>query len=429
MTTSEFFIDKDYGSNYFIGGKITHQWIVECLDKNDNKFQKYRGNNKIKMINGIDISDGKGFISKVFKTDIQFDDEKKEPYSIVIKIPCENAIKEILLKENIDDNLDEDFRNDYIAFIHNRECFFYSNFASKIRFLKYPKCFGSKELKIGRQTGALILQFMGSNSKTVSFFRFLNIYQTKSILNEIFKLQEYSLLDSNNSWKGIFKQPFFSSQFKKIEYYIKMGFLNIKSYTSKEMWLDIEKDLDILISNYVTIAKYVYYQLPTLKNNLPVITHGDMWINNFMFEIDSNGDCSNILSAVIDWQTIHEGSIGGDISRILATSVPTDVRKEIEKYYFPDYYKKLKKSLINNGKEMVISYETFINNYKTCFIQQSLMAFITFGFGLKKYNVPNDSDYIWDARKYYLGSKVFHNIYDSIKFCNELHPEWLEFNE
>ncbi|CEF69556.1 Protein kinase-like domain and Uncharacterised oxidoreductase Dhs-27 family and CHK kinase-like domain-containing protein [Strongyloides ratti] len=429
MTTSEFFVNQDYGSEYFIGGKITHQWIVDCLDKNDDEFKKYKGNSKIKEINGVDISDGKGFLSKVFKTDIHFDDEKKKPYSIVIKIPGDDSIKESMEKQNIENDMTDDFNIDSIAGFHNKECLFYSKFASKIKFLKYPKCFGCKDLESGKQTGVLIMQFMGSNSKTVPFYRLLNIHQTKSILNDVFKLQEFSLLDSDDSWKGIFQQPFIKNQFKNLQKYIRIKLSDIKCYTSKEMWLNVEKDLDILIENYVKIAEHTYFHLATSKNNFPVIAHGDMWINNFMFEVDSNDNCSNNLSAIIDWQTVHEGNTGCDIARILAISTPFDVRREIEKYYLPDFYKKLKDSIINNGKEMKISYETFINNYKSCFIEQSILSIFMVGFALQEFNVPDDNDYVWDARKFKIGLNIYYNIYDSINFCKEIHPEWLESNK
>uniref|UniRef100_A0A0K0EL40 CHK domain-containing protein n=1 Tax=Strongyloides stercoralis TaxID=6248 RepID=A0A0K0EL40_STRER len=426
MAITNFFVDEKYGESYFIGGQITHQWIIECLDNNDNDFKEYRGDNKIKNINGVDISDGKGFLSKVFKTSIFFDDEKKKPYYTIIKIPGSDSIVESLKKQNLDDTISDDFNIENIAAFHNKECLFYSEVAPKIKSLKYPKCFGFKNFEVGKQAGVLIMKFMGTTSKTVPFYISLNIYQIKSLLDEIYKLQEYSLIDSKNCWKGIFEKPFESCQFKNIQKYMETGLPKIKKYTPKEMWTDIENIVDILVSNYVEIAEYVYNILPTSKGNVPILAHGDMWINNFMFEVDGNNNCSNNLSAIIDWQTVFEGSTGNDISRALAVSASPDVRREIEKHYFPEFYQKLKHSISNNGKELMISYEKFLYNYKICFIEQSLMMLIMVGFALQEYNVPESSDYIWDARKFNIGVKICYNLYDAITYCKELHPEWLE---
>uniref|UniRef100_A0A0N5B1P5 DUF4365 domain-containing protein n=1 Tax=Strongyloides papillosus TaxID=174720 RepID=A0A0N5B1P5_STREA len=208
MTASEFFCEEDYGSKHFIGGKITHQWIVDCLEKNDADFRKHRGDNKVKEINGISISDGKGFTSKVFKTSIYFNDDKKAPYFIILKISGENFTQESMKKQNSDDTINLGF--DTISVFHNKECHFYNNVASKIKDLKYPKCYGSKDLIAGKQTGALIMKFLGSDSVNVPFYRSLNIYQTKSILNEVYKIQEYSLINRddflNNNWEPPFSE-------------------------------------------------------------------------------------------------------------------------------------------------------------------------------------------------------------------------------
>uniref|UniRef100_A0A0N5CH99 CHK domain-containing protein n=1 Tax=Strongyloides papillosus TaxID=174720 RepID=A0A0N5CH99_STREA len=460
MTAPEFFCEEDYGSKYFIGGKITHQWIVDCLEKNDADFRKHKGDSKVKEINGIDISDGKGFTSKVFKTSIYFDDEKKAPYYVILKIPGDESFKESMKKQNIDDTLNMEL--DKISPFHNKECHFYNYVASKIKDLKYPECYGSKDIIVGKQTGALIMKFLGSDSVTVPFYRSLNIYQTKSVLDEAFKLQEYSLLNQDDFISNSWEQPFSEEIMKSFLDYIKKGMPTVKKYIPKEMWSEIEDDLDKMVSNYTKIIKHVFIELPYIpkemwseieddldkmvsnytkiikhvnlelpksNGNVTVISHGDMWTNNFMFKLDSNGNCSNDLSAVFDWQTVFKGTTGHDISRILAVSAPPDVRREIEKEYLPDFYERLKESLIKSGKEMKISYETFMNNYKLCFIEQSLMMFLMIGFALQEYNVPEEPDYIWDARKFNIGSKVWYNIYDAIKFCKELHPEWLENSE
>uniref|UniRef100_A0A0K0FCI4 CHK domain-containing protein n=1 Tax=Strongyloides venezuelensis TaxID=75913 RepID=A0A0K0FCI4_STRVS len=424
MTAARFFCRKDYGSEYFIGGKITHQWIIDCLEKNDADFRKYRDDSKVKEIDGVDISDGKGFLSKVFKTSIYFDDEKKAPYYVILKIPGDKSIKESLEKQNLDGTMNIEL--EHISVFHNKECHFYNDVASKIKTLKYPRCYGSKDLILGKQEGALLMKFLGSDSVIVPFYRSLNIYQTKSLLNEVYKLQEYSLLNPDVFFNNNWKQPFTEDQMKSFSDLARKSIPTLKKYILKEMWSEIENDLDNMISNYIKIMRYVYIELPKSNDNVTVITHGDMWTNNFMFKVDSNGNCSNNLSAIIDWQTVFKGTTGHDISRILVMSAPADVRREIEKEYLPVFYERLRDSLTKNGKEMKISFEKFMNNYKLCLVEQSVDMILTVGFALQEYNVPEEYDYIWDARKFNIGSRIYFNICDAIKICRELHPEWLE---
>uniref|UniRef100_A0A0K0FCW9 CHK domain-containing protein n=1 Tax=Strongyloides venezuelensis TaxID=75913 RepID=A0A0K0FCW9_STRVS len=424
MIATEFFCENDYGLKYFKGGKITHQWIVECLEKNNADFRKHRGESKVKEIDGFDISDGKGFMSKVFKTSIHFDDNKKAPYYVILKIPGVESLKESLEIQNIDNTIN--ITLDEIRLFHNRECRFYNDVASKIKTLKYPKCYGSKDLIVGKQEGALLIKFLGSDSVIVPFYRSLNIYQTKSILNEAYKLQEHSLLNQDDFIKDNWEQPFTEDQMKSFSKIIRKEMLTLKKYILKEMWLEIKDDLDKMASNYLKIIKHVHIELPKSNGNVPVMTHGDMWTNNFMFKVDSDGNCSNNLSAIFDWQTAFKGTTGHDISTILVMSAPADVRREIEKDYLPVFYERLKDSLTKNGKEMKISFETFMNNYKLCFVEQSLMMILIVGFALQEYNIPEEFDYIWDARKFNIGSRIYFNLCDAIKICKDLYPEWLE---
>uniref|UniRef100_A0A0K0FS85 CHK domain-containing protein n=1 Tax=Strongyloides venezuelensis TaxID=75913 RepID=A0A0K0FS85_STRVS len=235
---------------------------------------------------GFDISDGKGFLSKVFKTSIYFDDEKKVPYYVILKIPGDESIKEILKKQNLDGTMNIEL--EHISVFHNKECHFYNDVASKIKTLKYPKCYGSKDLIVGKQEGALLIKFLGSDSVIVPFYRSLNIHQTKSILNEAYKLQEHSLLNQDDFIKDNWEQPFTEDQMKSFLDLARKGIPTLKKYILKEMWSEIENDLDNMISNYIKIMRYVYIELPKSNGNVPVICHGDMWINNFMFKVNSN---------------------------------------------------------------------------------------------------------------------------------------------
>uniref|UniRef100_A0A0K0FEI2 CHK domain-containing protein n=1 Tax=Strongyloides venezuelensis TaxID=75913 RepID=A0A0K0FEI2_STRVS len=144
------------------------------------------------------------------------------------------------------------------------------------------------------------MEFLGSDSVTVPFYRSLNIYQTKSVLNEVYKLQEHSLLNQDDLTKFNWEQPFSEDIMKSFSDLARKGIPTLKKYILKEMLSEIENDLDNMLSNYIKIMKHVYTELPKSNDNVTVMTHGDMWTNNFMFKVDSDGNCSNNLSAVFD---------------------------------------------------------------------------------------------------------------------------------
>uniref|UniRef100_A0A0N4ZZF0 CHK domain-containing protein n=1 Tax=Parastrongyloides trichosuri TaxID=131310 RepID=A0A0N4ZZF0_PARTI len=426
MDVLEIFKFKDQGEEMFVGGSVTNEWIVECLEKNDHKFTQYREDDKILRIDAYDISDGKGFLSKVYKVSIHLDNHKKDPYIIIVKIPGEESIRESFDKQKINIQKTDDKTLSHITRFHNVECTFYIYIAPLIRGLKYPKCYGAQAYEIGKKDGAVIMQYLGSNSKTIPFYVGLNVSQTVSVLEEVYKLHKYSLINPNDQWKGRFEPPYQQKTFKKIEGYIKNTWGKTKKYMSSEMIKEIEDDVLILMDNYAVIASEAYDEIEPCDNNQGVLTHGDMWINNFMFKTDINGNCTNELRAIIDWQTVHEGSIGLDIARVLIVSAPPDVRRELEKNYLPDHYKRLTSTLRREKKPFKISYDGFMYNYKICMVEQSLMLIMMIGFALQEFNIPEKEDYVWDARKFNIGARIYFALFDSIKICQELKPEWLK---
>lgn len=69
----------------------------------------------------------------------------------------------------------------------------------------------------------------------------------------------------------------------------------------------------------------------------PFLVHSDLWSSNILWKINSNGDITNDIEAIIDWQMAAPGNPGLDIARALAMNTTSKYRREntdrILKYY------------------------------------------------------------------------------------------------
>ncbi len=70
-----------------------------------------------------------------------------------------------------------------------------------------------------------------------------------------------------------------------------------------------------------------------------VIVQGDLWTNNILFP--SNDGCDDRLVAILDWQGTHAGNLAEDISRLLVTSVHSDLRRQHTETILRHYYDQL----------------------------------------------------------------------------------------
>ena len=76
----------------------------------------------------------------------------------------------------------------------------------------------------------------------------------------------------------------------------------------------------------------------------PVLVHGDPWVHNILFR--KEGGVSSDLSAIIDWQMLHLGTVAEDVAILLVSSLKTDLRlaetKNVLRYYYDKLTEKMK---------------------------------------------------------------------------------------
>uniref|UniRef100_A0AC35UAW3 CHK domain-containing protein n=1 Tax=Rhabditophanes sp. KR3021 TaxID=114890 RepID=A0AC35UAW3_9BILA len=403
------------------GTNTNVKWVVGCLEEKCDAFRSARGNSKVTKVDAFDISKGKGFISQVYKLTIHFTDNK-EPFLSVLKVPGIESLYVALDRKHSEEN-DSPLNNKFASQVHNNECNFYNNFTD-IPNLKIAKCYGAVKWNLGENEGALIMDYL--NSTNIEFYNGFNIYQIKNVLNEISKLQTYFLALPNQGWTKDYKMLLTEKEFKQFSKVLLPHWEKVKTYVPAELYSGMEDEIIAMISNNDKIVKFVFNDLPEMDGNSKCLSHGDLWHNNICFRLDINGDVSNEVDAIIDWQMINAGSIGSDLARAVVLGCNIEVRRECETLLLPKYYQNLKEKVIKRGGKFDMTFEMFKLNYDYCMIDQSMQLLVTFPFPLANSKIPEGSgDELWDGRKYTLGSRIVFALKDAVKCCRILKPEWL----
>uniref|UniRef100_A0A914PJG6 Aminoglycoside phosphotransferase domain-containing protein n=1 Tax=Panagrolaimus davidi TaxID=227884 RepID=A0A914PJG6_9BILA len=114
-----------------------------------------------------------------------------------------------------------------------------------------------------------------------------------------------------------------------------------------------------------------------------ILVHGDMHMGNIMFAIDKNENICNEIAAIVDWQTLHEGSAMSDLARFLVFCGDGVVRRQSEAMAIEFYYECLKKEFGGDALKIPYSTEQLQKAYNFAFLTQAffLLADLDFFFG------------------------------------------------
>uniref|UniRef100_A0A914CIY7 CHK kinase-like domain-containing protein n=1 Tax=Acrobeloides nanus TaxID=290746 RepID=A0A914CIY7_9BILA len=82
---------------------LTAGWILDILEKHDEKFREAVGDKKVTKITARDISENKGFASRIFKTNIYVENNPDSVYNFVMKIPTSECMNHVM-----DETMDKD---------------------------------------------------------------------------------------------------------------------------------------------------------------------------------------------------------------------------------------------------------------------------------------------------------------------------------
>ncbi|TKR76501.1 hypothetical protein L596_017626 [Steinernema carpocapsae] len=347
---------------------FTVEWLLSSLHARDAKFNAIAQGSKIEHISAYDISQGKGFVSKVYKVSIKFQ-HLHEPYQVILKIPGSDSFNDD--PSNVDG--DELVTEDFVSNAHNTECDFYTRFAPNINI---PLAKMYKVIEMNKDSpGALLMESMVDSADSNP----LPVGATKemayNIATHLATLYKYFLCLPQDQWVGKYTHNSIASFFQKdhlFKYFEKVK--EIKPEAFSKAFETFE--------NYLCSTKFYSYVTTTVYKDIVVLTHGDIWTNNLLWKKNSDGSLSNELAVFLDWQIFHEGCLTNDIARFMCICMDGDVRRKHEFKVLKFMYDKIVRLMQEEGKSVDFTFEQMKQGYKANFIGQAaqLMFLASFLF-------------------------------------------------
>uniref|UniRef100_A0A0K0FXD0 CHK domain-containing protein n=1 Tax=Strongyloides venezuelensis TaxID=75913 RepID=A0A0K0FXD0_STRVS len=426
MEDKNIFTIDSYGDECIEKTTISFKWIIERLEENSEDFRLKRKDSKVLKITYEDISKGKGTASNIMKLVVFFDDVNNDPYKVILKVPIfknSDLLNELGVKdiEKYDDNM----VSNTLVRCHSQEHLFYREISNEIKNIKVPKYYGGSDAILSKKSGVIIMDYVNPNKGGIIDLNYpFNIYQAKSVIEEILKLHVFSFTNGKH-WRSKLQNKRTIGLTTILQNIVKIHWDVCKEFIPKTILTEIEEDVINMISNFSEISLYNVYHLPESHGVNSVICHGDMWVNNILFHKDSKGRFTNDVMAIVDWQIIYEGSIGADLARNLAINCSSEIRREIEISYLPQYFDRLKEEVLNKNESFNITYETFKRHYDFCFIESIFYLFVTIGYKLSQLDMSKENESIWETRKFLLSSRIYFGIKDAVEKVKILKPEWL----
>ncbi|KAK0420945.1 hypothetical protein QR680_014982 [Steinernema hermaphroditum] len=343
---------------------FTVEWLLEALATGDEKFQEYSKQFTVGKVTAAEIGQGKGFVSKVYNVSIEFDGLEK-PYEVILKVPGMESIKEA----TSDVHGDKDpLEMNHIVDSHNLECEFYTKYAPHID-IPVVKVFKTAEWILGEQPGAVLMESKVGSAASSPLWMGCSSQQMYTMAKSLASLMSYFFCLPQEQWIGKYKNEMLASIYESeifANFYQKL--LELKPGM-------FDKGVEIF-GKLAKSRKFVQYAMFDVAKDTglpPVLSHGDIWANNILWERNPDGSLSNELAAIIDWQGIHEGSITNDLVRFTIYCVDGDVRREHEFEVLEYYYKAIVQLMREQNREVGFTYEQMKYAYKVNFVVQTMM--------------------------------------------------------
>ena len=239
---------------------------------------------------------------------------------------------------------------DTIVEMHDVECQFYEIVGSLIPDI-LPKVHRLVRWEPEKHQGCLFMEDLSIRGKIMDYHYGMDIAHLKDVVQWLAFFHAKQLSDES-FWRNKFtsQQKVFSElvpamfdgnkEFCNSIGKLKSDFLHYFENENIQKILQSQKFVD-----YVFFDSLKDLGLPTL------LAHSDIHTQNIMFEIDENGDFTNRISAILDWQLICEGNWLLDFVRLMICNLDGDKRREAETFIFEFYVEKLDSHLKKLGHE------------------------------------------------------------------------------
>jgi len=351
------------------GSDFTLRWLLDSLVKNDDKFKEFQKDRVLKHLFARDVSGGKGMFSTVLKIELSFADEKDDEkvYTTILKIPGTESFAAIT--EEGKDVEEHKFGGNpltqSIIQMHDTECNFYNLIAPLIS--NYvPNIYCTQRWIRNVHQGCLHMEDLSLRGKNIDFFNTLTVPQFQNVVNALAFFHSQILKLEESKWRGKFvSQRNIFTEMAPLIKQISPKFLQMITTGQKEL---TELYYNDKIQNILFNQEFIEYAFfdSYLKLGLPILlVHADLWASNIMFTTDSKGNLTDELTALLDWQCVHEGNWIFDFVRLMICSLDGDTRREMENTIFDFYISRLTEYL---GKDPGFTAAQMKKSYQFVFL-------------------------------------------------------------
>ena len=143
--------------------------------------------------------------------------------------------------------------------------------------------------------------------------------------------------------------------------------------------------------------------------------------------VDEDGNVTDEVSAILDWQLLHEGNMLLDFVRLMLASLDGDARREAELYIFDFYVDQLNKYLAPEGRKAPYTAEQVKKAYQYMYIAHFVHIIMMAAAIFKSREIKPGEERIEEARIDKCALRVQHAFEDALQLLETgTFDEWLQ---
>ncbi|EDV49485.1 uncharacterized protein LOC6553969 [Drosophila erecta] len=211
-----------------------------------------------------------------------------------------------------------------------------------------PRAFKLDAEKEPKLTNTVLMNDLGQNGfKNLNRLECLNLEQTKFALKKLAQFHAASAVNVQvngpyadqfvNGVMGANKEVLIAFYEGMIASFRTAFMANLKNFKNGE---DFREKLE---NAFAQVFLDFEYLMQADRDEFNVLNHGDCWMNNLLFKVDSKGDVEDML--FVDFQNPKYGSPTQDLFYFIITSVHIDYKLDYFEFFIRHYHEQLTKHL------------------------------------------------------------------------------------
>ncbi|KAH7718176.1 calcium/calmodulin-dependent protein kinase type 1 [Aphelenchoides avenae] len=396
---------------------LTLTWLLNALWENCEEFRCAIANGVVHNVSCQDISEGKGFTSKVYKTVLTFKNSGADSFTVMMKVPSKEAIDKLAEISVGDDPKENKSSLPDVYESHNTECkvlgYLRTSCALPLPTVWYTQLAASDTI------GAILMPDLSEDSVCPGWAYSLTVPQIKNVVRHFAAFHAHLLCiskEESTNWEALRPpRPFWIHGFHD---FLHDSLRNIPECMSGEFNSLLHQLAPAMTTDFF---RYTLVDRPTELGLPLVLLHGDTGSHNIFFKKNPDNSVSSEVSAFIDWQIVFKGNQFFDVTRSIYVFADAEARREAEQTLVEDYYEVYQG--VNLKGRSPTGLEHFREAYALAAVHQALCAAINPGiFEAKKGEYSSE---VYDAfrEKFLLRSKLA--LRDAVRFLKQYAPQFL----